>query len=102
MLTAYPFNLKKIGLAQIGGYENIGANIEVEDRKGHTYKTHASTSVQFIKREERVIGAIALESDQIDGFQEEGTALIMRLADHGFDHPQHCRIILAKQVCQRV
>jgi outer membrane protein OmpA-like peptidoglycan-associated protein len=50
----YPFNLKALGLAKIGKYENIGANIEVEDRKGQIYKTHASTSVRFIKREERV------------------------------------------------
>jgi outer membrane protein OmpA-like peptidoglycan-associated protein len=41
-------------LATIGGYENIGADIEVEDRKGRTYKTHASTSIRFIKRQERV------------------------------------------------
>jgi len=54
LAPAYPFNLKKIGLGKIGGYENIGANIEVEDKKGRTYKTHASTSVDFIKREERV------------------------------------------------
>jgi outer membrane protein OmpA-like peptidoglycan-associated protein/Mg-chelatase subunit ChlD len=50
----YPFNLKALGLAKIGKYENIGANIEVEDRKGQIYKAHASTSVRFIKREERV------------------------------------------------
>ncbi len=54
LMPAYPFNLKKLGLAKIGGYENIGANIEVEDRKGRIYKTHASTRVQFIKREARV------------------------------------------------
>ncbi|MGW8300822.1 MAG: OmpA family protein [Desulfobacterales bacterium] len=54
LAPAYPFNLKKLGLGKIGGYENIGANIEVEDKKGRTYKTHASTSVHFIKREERV------------------------------------------------
>ena len=54
LLSAYPFNLKKLGLAKIGAYENIGANIEVEDRKGRTYKTHASTSVRFIRRQERV------------------------------------------------
>jgi outer membrane protein OmpA-like peptidoglycan-associated protein len=54
LMPAYPFNLKKFGLAKIGGYENIGARIEVEDRKGRTYKTHASTSVRFIKRQERV------------------------------------------------
>ena len=35
-----------------------------------------------IKREERVIGAIALESNQVDSFQEGHTALIERLADH--------------------
>ena len=54
LLQAYPFNLKKLGLAKIGGYENLGANIEVEDKKGRSYKAHASTSVRFIKREERV------------------------------------------------
>jgi outer membrane protein OmpA-like peptidoglycan-associated protein/Mg-chelatase subunit ChlD len=54
LLAAYPFDLKKLDLAKIGGYENIGANIEVEDRKGRTYKTHASTSVHFIRRQERV------------------------------------------------
>ena len=50
----YQFNLRDIGLGKIGGYENIGADIEVEDKKGQTFKTHARTSVQFIKREERV------------------------------------------------
>ncbi len=54
LMPAYQFNLKKLGLSRIGTYENIGANIEVEDRKGRIYKTHASTSVRFIKREERV------------------------------------------------
>ena len=54
LMPAYQFNLKELGLGKIGTYENIGANIEVEDRKGRTYKTHASTSVRFIKREERV------------------------------------------------
>jgi outer membrane protein OmpA-like peptidoglycan-associated protein len=50
----YQFSLQDIGLGKIGGYENIGADIEVEDKRGQTYKTHASTSVRFIKREERV------------------------------------------------
>jgi outer membrane protein OmpA-like peptidoglycan-associated protein/Mg-chelatase subunit ChlD len=54
LMPAYQFNLKELGLGKIGGYENIGANVEVEDRKGRTYKTHASTSVRFIKREERM------------------------------------------------
>ncbi len=54
LMPAYQFNLKELGLGKIGTYENIGANIEVEDRKGRVYKTHASTSVRFIKREERV------------------------------------------------
>jgi len=35
-----------------------------------------------IKREERVIGVIALESNQIESFDEENVALIERLADH--------------------
>ncbi|MGD9119583.1 MAG: OmpA family protein [Desulfobacterales bacterium] len=51
---AYQFNLKELGLAKIGTFENITADIEVEDRKGRIYKTHASTSVRYIKREERV------------------------------------------------
>ena len=54
LMPAYQFNLKDIGLGKIGGYENLGAKIEVEDKKGHTYKTHASTSVRFIRRKERV------------------------------------------------
>ena len=54
LMPAYQFNLKELGLGKIGTYENIGANIEVEDRKGRVYKTHASTSVRLIKREERL------------------------------------------------
>ena len=54
LMPAYQFNLKELGLGKIGGYENIGANVEVEDKRGRTYRTHASTSVRFIKREERV------------------------------------------------
>ena len=54
LMPTYQFNLQDIGLGRIGGYENIGANIEVEDKRGQTYKTHASTSVRFIRREERV------------------------------------------------
>ena len=54
LMLAYQFNLKELGLGKIGTYENIGANIEVEDRKGRVYKTHASTSVRLIKREERL------------------------------------------------
>jgi outer membrane protein OmpA-like peptidoglycan-associated protein len=54
LMPNYQFNLQDIGLGRVGGYENIGANIEVEDKRGQTYQTHASTSVRFIKREERV------------------------------------------------
>jgi outer membrane protein OmpA-like peptidoglycan-associated protein len=54
LLPAYPFNLKTLGLGKIGAYENIGAKVEVEDKKGRTYTTHVSTNVHFIKREERV------------------------------------------------
>jgi outer membrane protein OmpA-like peptidoglycan-associated protein len=53
-MPTYQFNLNDIGLGKIGGYENIGANIEVEDKRGQTYQTNASTSVRFIRREERV------------------------------------------------
>jgi len=54
LMSAYQFNLQDIGLGRIGGYENIEANIEVEDKTGQTYTTHASISVRFIRREERV------------------------------------------------
>jgi outer membrane protein OmpA-like peptidoglycan-associated protein len=54
MMPTYQFNLKDIGLAKIGRCENIGANVEVEDQKGQIFKTHASSAVQFIKREERM------------------------------------------------
>jgi len=54
LMATYQFNLKDIGLAKIGHYENIGANVEVEDQKGQIFKTFASASVQFIKREERM------------------------------------------------
>jgi outer membrane protein OmpA-like peptidoglycan-associated protein/Mg-chelatase subunit ChlD len=49
LMPAYQFNLKELGLGKIGGYENIGANIEVEDKKGRTYKTHASTRRKAIR-----------------------------------------------------
>jgi outer membrane protein OmpA-like peptidoglycan-associated protein len=54
LMPAYQFNLKAIGLGKIGGFENLGARIEVQDKRGQIYKTHASTPVRFIKREERV------------------------------------------------
>jgi outer membrane protein OmpA-like peptidoglycan-associated protein len=54
LLPIYQFNLKNIGLSKIGAFENIGANLEVEDKKGQIYKTYASTTVRLIKREERV------------------------------------------------
>ncbi len=54
LMAAYQFNLKELGLAKIGTYENIGANIEVEDKKGQIYKTFANAAVRFIKREERM------------------------------------------------
>jgi len=54
LMPTYQFNLKDIGLTKIGRCENIGANLEVEDQKGQIFKTYASSSVQFIKREERL------------------------------------------------
>jgi outer membrane protein OmpA-like peptidoglycan-associated protein len=54
LMPAYQFNLKNIGLAKIGRFENIGANVEVEDQSGQIFKTYASSSVQLIKREERM------------------------------------------------
>ncbi len=54
LLPVYTFDLKQIGLHKIGGYKTIQASIEVKDKKSQIYRTAASTSVRFIKREERV------------------------------------------------
>jgi outer membrane protein OmpA-like peptidoglycan-associated protein/Mg-chelatase subunit ChlD len=54
LLPAYTFNLKDIGLHKIGSYKNLQATIEVKDKQGQVYKTAASSSVRFIRREERV------------------------------------------------
>jgi outer membrane protein OmpA-like peptidoglycan-associated protein len=50
----YQFDLEKIGLGRIGKCENIGAKIEVVDKKGQIHNAYASASVKFLKREERV------------------------------------------------
>ena len=52
--SVYRFDLEKIGYGKIGKCENIGARIEVVDRKGQTHRAYASAEVKFIKREERV------------------------------------------------
>ena len=52
--SLYRFDLEKIGFAKIGKCENIGARIEVVDKKGQAHKAYASAAVNFIKREERV------------------------------------------------
>jgi outer membrane protein OmpA-like peptidoglycan-associated protein len=54
LASAYRFDLKKIGYGTIGKCENIGARIEVVDKKGQAHKAYASATVQFIRREERV------------------------------------------------
>ena len=50
---SFQFNLNTLGLSTIGKYENIGAMIEVVDKKGRTHKAHASSDVRYIKREKR-------------------------------------------------
>jgi len=52
--SAYTFNVPEIGLRKLSAYSNIQAGVEVEDKKGQTFRTDASSSVRFIKREERV------------------------------------------------
>lgn len=54
--TSYTFDLKAIGLGKVGSYKEIAAGIEVTDKKGQIYKdvAAATSSVRFIKREERV------------------------------------------------
>jgi outer membrane protein OmpA-like peptidoglycan-associated protein len=51
---SFPFDLKTIGLSAIGKYENVGAVVEVMDKKGQVHRTFSSSAVDFIKREERV------------------------------------------------
>jgi outer membrane protein OmpA-like peptidoglycan-associated protein len=52
--SLYRFDLEKIGFGKIGKCENIGARIEVVDKKGQAHKAYASAAVKFIRREERV------------------------------------------------
>ncbi len=52
--SAYTFNVPEIGLRKLSAYSSIQAGVEVEDKKGQTFRTDASSSVRFIKREERV------------------------------------------------
>jgi outer membrane protein OmpA-like peptidoglycan-associated protein len=54
LLPAYIFNLDNIGLHNLGAYKNIQATIEVVDKKGQVFQTADSSSVQFIRKEERV------------------------------------------------
>ena len=51
---SFQFNLNSLGLSTIGKYENIGAMIEVVDKKGQAHKAYASSAVKYIKREERL------------------------------------------------
>ncbi len=53
---SYTFDLKAIGLGKVGSCKEIAAGIEVTDEKGQIYKdvAAATSSVRFIKREERV------------------------------------------------
>ena len=54
LLPAYTFDVKDIGLHKISSHRNIQVIIEVKDKKGQIFKAAASSSVQFIRREERV------------------------------------------------
>jgi outer membrane protein OmpA-like peptidoglycan-associated protein/Mg-chelatase subunit ChlD len=50
----YRFDLEKIGFDKIGKCENIGAKIEVVDKKGQSHQAYAGAAVKFIRREERL------------------------------------------------
>ncbi len=51
---SYAFDVREVGLEKLSAHRNIQAAIEVEDKRGQTYRSDASASVRFIKREERV------------------------------------------------
>jgi len=52
----YIFDLMALGLHNIASYKDLAASIEVVDKKGQIYRdpNAATSSVRFIKREERV------------------------------------------------
>jgi len=51
---SFDFDLDTIGLGTLGQYENIGALVEVVDKKGQVHKVYASSDVRYVKREERM------------------------------------------------
>lgn len=51
---AHTFDVNEIGLRNLRTYSTIQAGVEVEDKKGQTLQSDATSSVRFIKREERV------------------------------------------------
>ena len=56
LASAYTFDLESFNLKEIASFGNITAGIEVTDKEGEVFKNEfaATTSVKFIKREERM------------------------------------------------
>jgi len=56
LASAYTFDLESVNLKEIASFDNLTAGIEVKDKEGEVFKNDiaATTSVKFIKREERM------------------------------------------------
>ena len=56
LASAYTFDLKSVNLKELSSFDNLTAGIEVMDKEGEVFKNEfaATTSVKFIKREERM------------------------------------------------
>jgi outer membrane protein OmpA-like peptidoglycan-associated protein len=54
LAPVYTLALEDIGLLKIGAYQRVVAKLEVEDRRGQTFSTEASSGIRFVKRQARV------------------------------------------------
>ena len=54
LAPVYSISLEEIGLLKMGGYRNVVAKLEVEDKQGQKFTTEDSSLLTFVKREERV------------------------------------------------
>ncbi|MBW2122500.1 MAG: OmpA family protein [Deltaproteobacteria bacterium] len=54
LLPVYTFDLEKTGLHRIRSFQKIRATLGVTDKAGNTFNTDATSSVRFVRREERV------------------------------------------------
>ncbi|HSJ53104.1 MAG TPA: GAF domain-containing protein, partial [Anaerolineae bacterium] len=69
----------------------VGNVLQDPDYRAAQPSTRSQLSVP-IRREERVIGVIALESPELDGFDDEDLVFVQRLADHAVIAIENARL----------